>query len=159
MVIASMLSTLATAAQERVTIKDPDLHFSYILPKGWSNLDDDLYHYIINPDTSIQLSLTYYAGMCKELNECYEGEVQGRMKSEYSGFVVVRESEGMIAGVPAKWAQCTGARDGFMYTIVAYFLVWKEQYFQIVAYLPENADQTQLQLVDDLVKSLNLRTR
>jgi hypothetical protein len=157
--LSMVAAPLSHSAQERVTIHDPELSFSYLLPKGWLNYDDDYYHYILNADSTVQIALTYYDGMCQDLSTCYTGELDGRLRSEYSNFTVLGEFQGSIAAVPAQWAAFTGRRDGIDYFAYAYYLIWKKQFFKIVAYLPIDASEALIGTVGSAVESLGLELR
>ncbi len=155
--LASVLFISPSLAQERFAVKDADLVFSYILPEGWVQQDDDYYHYILSPDRKAQISLTYFDGMCEHLDECYIGEVEGRLQSEYSGFELLREDSLNIGGSEARQAVISGSRDGSKYLIYAYFFIWEDQFFKIIAYLPHQATGRMQTTVDETVKSLRLR--
>ena len=55
------LALQAANAQERVTIKDPEIQFSFDLPKDWVTQNDDFYFYVFNPEwDNTQLAITYF---------------------------------------------------------------------------------------------------
>lgn len=68
-------------AQERMTVTDPEIEFSFDLPDGWETKNDDYYFYILDPDSkSSQLSITYFnENTPRELDEI----VETRLKYTY----------------------------------------------------------------------------
>lgn len=144
-------------AQERVSIQDPDLTFSYVLPSGWSNYDDDYYHYLLTPDSSVQITLTYFDGMCESLEDCYIGELQGKLRSEYTDFEVLDEKTDRISSVPARWASFTGKMDGVEVKAFAFFLISNEHFFKITAFMDPEVEESLSNLVIDTVRSLTVR--
>lgn len=157
LLITSLGIAASAAAQERVSIQDPELTFSYVLPSGWSNYDDEYYHYILNPDSSAQITLTYFDGMCESLEDCYAGELQGKLRSEYTDFEVDYEKEDEIASVPARWASFTGKMDGAEVKAFAFFLISNEQFFKITAFMDPDVEESLADEVINTVKSLTVR--
>lgn len=70
-------------AQDRMIIEDPEITFSFDLPKGWVSQDDDYYFMVFNPEwESTQLAITYYnLNTPRELEEV----VDTRKKFSYPG--------------------------------------------------------------------------
>lgn len=153
--LASLGFALSNQAQERVNIQDPDLSFSYLLPKGWVNYDDDYYHYILNTDSKAQITLTYFEGMCSSLEDCYLGELEGKLRSEYTDFKVHYEKTGEIAGVPAMWASFTGKMDGIEVKVFAFFLIKNDHFFKIIAFMDPEIGESKEQLVISTIKSFD----
>lgn len=144
-------------AQERVSIRDPELTFSYVLPAGWNNYDDAYYHYIINADSSAQISLTYFDGMCESLEDCYAGEVQGKLRSEFSDFALSYERDDRISAADAKWAAFSGKTDGAEVKGLAFFFIRHDQFFKVTAFMhPDIAEEYSDQIIDT-VRSLTVR--
>lgn len=96
-------------AQNRVSIQDPDLTFSYILPEDWTNIDDPYYHYILPPKSkkcdSVAVALTYFEGKCADLDECFDGEVKGAFPNEYPGFKIENSGKDRIQDIDSKWIE------------------------------------------------------
>lgn len=143
-----------TSGQNRVTIDDPELSFSYILPEGWLNYDDDFYHYMLNPDSTIQITLTYFDGMCADLDQCYEGEVEGKLRTEYGNFHILQEKQEEIAGTSGRWVHFTGSLDGTIMKATALYLIRHNQFFKIVAYMPPDGDASKEEAVMALLRTL-----
>lgn len=156
LLLAFGISTLLIA-QKRVIIKDPELTFSYVLPAGWNNYDDDFYHYILNADSSAQITLTYFDGMCESLDDCYTGEVQGKLRSEFADFKLDYEKDDNIASTAAKWASFSGKTDGAEVKGLAFFFISHDQFFKITAFMnPDIPDESSDQIIDT-VRSLTVR--
>ncbi len=156
LLLAFGISTLLIA-QNRVSIKDPELTFSYILPAGWNNYDDAYYHYIINADSSAQITLTYFDGMCTSLEDCYAGEVQGKLRSEFVDFEIQDEHDDRIAASDAKWAAFSGKTEGVEVKGLAFFFITHEQFFKVTAFMdPEIAEEYSNQIIDT-VRSITVR--
>lgn len=153
--LTSLGLALSMQAQERVSIQDPDLSFSYLLPKGWVNYDDDYYHYILNADSTAQITLTYFEGMCASLEDCYLGELEGKLRSEYTDFKVIYEKTGLIADVPAMWASFTGKMDGVEVKVFAFYLIKNDHFFKIIAFMDPAVAESKEQLVIKTIQSFD----
>lgn len=156
LLLAFGISTLLIA-QNRVSIKDPELTFSYVLPAGWNNFDDAYYHYIINADSSAQITLTYFDGMCTSLEDCYAGEVQGKLRSEFADFEIQDEHDDRIAAAPAKWAAFSGKTDGVEVKGLAFFFISHDQFFKVTAFMKNDSPDELADQVVDTVRSITVR--
>jgi len=157
LLIAAFGTLASSQAQERVSIQDPDLTFSYVLPPGWSNYDDEYYHYILSPDSVAQITLTYFDGMCDSLETCYLGELQGKLRTEYADFQIIDEKTDQISGVPARWASFTGKMDGVEVKAYAFFLIFADNFFKVTAFMDPEVEEAISDGVINTVLSLNIR--
>lgn len=59
--IAALLSTVILYAQKRITVTDPEIEFSYELPKKWKYVDNGYYIIVFSPSAieSEFLQITY----------------------------------------------------------------------------------------------------
>lgn len=157
--LAILSMNFPLCAQSRVQIDDADLSFSYILPKGWSNMDDDYYHYLLNADSTILISITYFDGMCKDLETCYAGEVEGKLRSEYAHFNIIDQSTESIAGSNCKWLRFTGKLDGLETRAMSFYFIRHDQFFKIVANLPPDVKVNEEDTVLRLMRSFETSVR
>lgn len=139
MLIAAFLNSSEGNAQERISIKDPELTFSYARPADWVSDDGDLYHYIRRRDEQVpdkqiaEITITYYEGRCQDLDQCFDGETNGYLPENYASYKKLSEGEELIAGERAKWIKFGGTekeksqiREGVSYLVV---FIKYDQYF------------------------------
>lgn len=139
MLIATFLNSSEGNAQERISIKDPELTFSYARPTGWVSDDGDLYHYIRRPDEQVpdnqiaEITITYYEGRCQDLDQCFDGEINGYLPERYASYKKLSQGEEIIASERAKWIKFSGTekekgqvREGISFLLV---FIKYDQYF------------------------------
>ncbi len=144
-------SAASLFAQERISIKDPDITFSYDLPKGWANQDDDYYHYVLlpaaNTDKSLfpLLSITYFTNNCPSLDDCFQGELNGGIQASFPAAKIGKTGNLDISGNPARWVkfevvETTGnTKTTFHYTM--YLLIQNDHYFVLSSKSPASVDK------------------
>jgi hypothetical protein len=159
-----IISTLAYG-QEKVTIKDPDITFSYQKPKGWNSQDDPLYHFVTKPiknpnATEPQVAITYYDGSCNDLDECFEAQEKGLLPAMIPQFKKLASGEETIDGTRAKWIKFSGVTNPDRPDITAmnysYFFIKHNQYFVVTIALPLQTTDAEMEALS-IVRSLNAR--
>jgi hypothetical protein len=95
--------------------------------------------------------------MCQSLEDCYTGELHGKLRSEYTDFEVLYEKTDRISSVPARWASFTGKMDGVEVKAFAFFLVSNDHFFKITAFMDPEVEETLSEQVIDAVRSLTVR--
>ncbi len=144
-------------AQKSVTIKDPDLRFSYTLPAGWQSEDDDLYHNILSPDKKAKVALTYFEGRCVDLSDCYLGEIEALKVIGVRDFSLEANGTETISGCTALWARYAGVnQDNISIKSYKYLFIWNEQYFVVDGIgTPESFNKWQEQILG-IIRSLEV---
>jgi hypothetical protein len=128
-----------STAQERISIEDPELTFSYTRPLGWISADEDFYHYVRKPDKNTpakpvaEVIITYYDGRCQDLDECFDGEVNGNLANTYPAFTKISSGEESIDGTRAKWQKFSSQKSGESIPTIryAYYFINHAQFFVI----------------------------
>lgn len=121
--------------QKEVTIKDPDISFSYTMPDGYKNHDGDLYHYIYPQDeegyekSSIQL--TYFEGYNGELSAFKDGIVNGELRNTLENFEFDRSGSDTIDGTLALFSKYRYTEESINKCGEIYCFERLGQYFQI----------------------------
>lgn len=129
------LLSVAAYGQKNVTIKDPDISFSYYLPEGFTNHDGDLYHYIYPQEekgydeSSIQL--TYFEGYYGQLSEFKDGILNGKLRSTLQNFEFDSSGSDNIDGAISLWSKYTYTEDSISKCGELYCFERLGQYFQI----------------------------
>ena len=122
-------------AQERVTITDPDLEFSYMLPKDWCYKDDPLYHYIApencDSDGILPISITYFNYSCPDIEVCLDGKVNGELKSELDDFELAEKGVDTIDGTESRWAIFTYTKGNETVKEAIYIFIRLGQMFEV----------------------------
>ncbi len=139
------------SAQERISIKDPDITFHYTLPKGWANQDDEYYHLVFlptlngNPDLFPLISITYFENNCPDLEDCFLGQINGGIQESLPNAKIGKTGTTEIAGTKARWVQFTDVETSgptkttFNYT--RYFFIQNDHYFVLSTKSPEGIDK------------------
>lgn len=133
-VLVSLISVTA-CGQKNVTIKDPDISFSYFLPEGFTNHDGDLYHYIYPQsekgyeESSIQL--TYFEGYYGQISDFKDGILNGKLRNTLENFEFDSSGSDTIDGTIALWSKYTYTEDAISKCGVLYCFERLGQYFQI----------------------------
>lgn len=126
--------------QKDVTIKDPDISFSYSLPEGFTNQDGDLYHYIYPQsekgyqESSIQL--TYFEGYYGDLSEFKDGILNGKLRNTLENFEFDSSGKDTVDGTIALWSKYTYNEDSINKCGELYCFERLGQYFQIQIEMP-----------------------
>lgn len=134
------LFSVTALGQKDVTIRDPDISFSYFLPEGFINQDGDLYHYIYPQsekgyqESSIQL--TYFEGYYGELAEFKDGILNGKLRNTLENFKFDSSGSDTIDGTIALWSKYTYTEDSINKCGELYCFERLGQYFQIQIEMP-----------------------
>lgn len=130
----------SASAQERVTLTDPELAFSYTLPKDWCYKDESLYHYVApsgcNGDSQLPISITYFNYDCPDIDVCLDGKVNGEYKSSLSDFELLDQGRDKVDGTKASWAIFTYTSEGVPVKELIYFFVRFGQLFELRCQYP-----------------------
>lgn len=131
------LITISAEAQKRVSIQDPELTFSYILPKDASNQDDPFYHFIIIPTaeerTPAIVQLTYYEAFNISLDDYMDGVINGRLATSLANFKKISTGPDVVDANRASWAKYSYLEDGIAKCGLIYCFERFHQYFEIIA--------------------------
>lgn len=127
--------SLSAVGQKTVTINDPEISFSYLLPAGFVNDDDDFYHYIFPADkdkiTSAALQLTYFEGFQGTISEFKEGVLHGKLGATLDNFKVLDSGVDIIDGSTAVWSSYSFSENGDSKCGMLICFERLEQYFEI----------------------------
>jgi hypothetical protein len=162
--LASALAMFSAFAhgQEKVTIEDPDITFSYERPKGWQSQDDPLYHFVTKPAKNpaapgSQVAITYYDGSCNDLDECFEAQEKGYLPSVVGQFKKLDSGEDRVNETRAKWIKYSGIADSLspdaVFVQYAYFFIKHNQYFVVNIILPYGDSEAEIEALS-IVRSL-----
>ncbi|MCA1764588.1 MAG: hypothetical protein LC664_16575 [Flavobacteriales bacterium] len=151
----------AATAQERVTITDPDLVFSYVLPQDWCYKDDPLYHYIspagCDGEQELPISLTYFNYDCPDVEVCLHGKVNGEFKSVLTDFELKDKGRDTVDGTEARWAIFTHTTEGAPVKEMIYVFVRFGQLFEArCQFQAESFDQYHAE-IRRLLRSLQVK--
>ncbi|NEN22210.1 hypothetical protein G3O08_01665 [Cryomorpha ignava] len=132
--LATLISITA-GGQINVTIEDPDISFSYYLPEGYANQDDDLYHYIYpESEKGIEestIQLTYFQGYYGELSVFKDGILNGKLRNTLENFEFDSSGSDTIDGTIALWSKYAYTEDSIRKCGELYCFERLGQYFQI----------------------------
>ena len=115
---------LISFAQERVVVTDPDIKFSYVLPKDWQVSDDGYDYKIIAKDIdNAVLSMTYLegaqgtenfesVGAKQSFEEDFLFEIQYILPEEFPNLKVEENGTATIDETPAKWVKFSYGTNG-----------------------------------------------
>lgn len=121
--------------QNQVTIEDPEISFSYFLPEGYTNQDDDLYHYIFPKSESgiddANIQLTYFEGYNGELSAFKDGILNGKLRNRLENFEFQKSGGETIDGTSALWSKFTYTENAISKCGALYCFERMGQYFQI----------------------------
>lgn len=140
--LLALITTFSFTAfgQKDVTIKDPDISFSYYLPEGFANHDGDLYHYIYpqseNGYEESSIQLTYFEGFYGKLSDFKDGILNGDLRNSLENFEFVSSGNDTVDGTIALWSKYTFTEDSINKCGELYCFERLGQYFQIQIELP-----------------------
>lgn len=158
-----LLSCILVKAQERTTIVDPEITFSYLLPKGYAYTDDPYYHYVYpktgSKDQLPRLSLTYFDRSCPDLDDCFDGKLNGDLRTEYADFKVVEKKNLIINSVPAIIATYTFTEKGKNLAGILCTFVQADSYFVVEAQYPADDSAEYLDVFEGVIKSIEVVKR
>jgi len=148
------LAFQAASAQERVTIKDPEIEFSFELPKKWVTQNDDFYFYVFNPDWSnTQLAITYFnMNTPRELEEI----VDTRKKFSYieiEGYSYIDTKNLEIDGVTAYSVEYNSKSEDVKLANKEYIFVKEGQVFYLLFTTERRLYDERVAPFESLVKS------
>jgi len=96
-------------AQERITVEDPEIRFSYELPAGWVTKDDGYYH-IASPiaeEAAEHISITYFSQAVPDFKDFFEGFVEIQLPSQLTNYQIRGQGKSRIDGEEAYWVSYT----------------------------------------------------
>jgi len=131
------LFTIHGQCQKRVFIEDPELTFSYNLPKGAINQDDPFYHFIILPSvperTAPVVQLTYYEAFNISLADYMDGVINGKLATSLTDFKKISSGTDFVDTNRASWAKYSFSEEGIAKCGLLYSFERFNQYFEILA--------------------------
>ncbi len=114
-VILTGILPIRALSQNQVTIKDPDITFSYTLPEKFANHDDDYYHYIYpedaNGSTETALQLTYFQGYSGQVSDFKDGVLNGKLANTLENFELQDSGSNIVDGTVALWSKYTFTKN------------------------------------------------
>lgn len=132
-----VLFSIMGHCQERISIKDPELSFSYNLPKGATNQDDPFYHYIMLPATTGKavpvIQLTYFESYNISLHDYMDGVLNAKLASSLADFKKVSNGSDSIDANKAEWAKYSFTEKGIEKCGILYVFERYSQYFEVIA--------------------------
>ncbi len=162
-VLFFLLACIVAKAQERVSIVDPEITFSYLLPEGYAYTDDPYYHYVYpisgSKDHLPRLSLTYFDKTCPNLDDCFDGKLNGDLRTQYADFKVIEKNNLILNAAPASMATYTFTeKETNLAGILCTFLT-ADSYFVIEAQYRANESATYQSVFKEIIKSIEVVKR
>lgn len=158
-----LLAGIVVKAQDRTTIVDPEITFSYLLPKGYAYTDDPYYHYVYpktgSKDQLPRLSLTYFDKSCPVLDDCFDGKLNGDLRTEYADFKIIEKKNLILNSAPAIMATYTFTENGVGLEGILCTFVKADNYFVIEAQYPAADSATYQGVFEGIIKSIEVIKR
>ena len=122
---------LAAVGQERVTVKDPEIVFSIMVPEGWRTYDDEYYFYVVPPGSSADnyVFITYLTTNEKDVSKAYEFTINSVLPLNEGEFTLLQEGEARIDSIPARWLLFESVVGGVRFKSIAYLFIQHGQLF------------------------------
>ena len=101
-----LLFQFITSVGQQVTVKDPDITFSFSKPKNWITRDDGDNYMIFAPDlfNKAGMSITYFENPKEtSLDEIFNAQIKYTLPSNEPGFALLNQGEEFIGSRKAKW--------------------------------------------------------
>ena len=148
-------------AQQRITIDDPDLSFSYILPEGYTYADDPYYHYVFpktgSKDQLPRLALTYYDGYCNDLNDCFDGKLNGELRSENADFSIIEKKSVVVSNTAARLAAYSFTQDGVKLEGILCTFIKYNAFFVVNAEFPSADSAKYTPVFQEIIESIKVQ--
>lgn len=124
---------IATYAQKRQVVQDPDIEFSYELPKGWKTFDDEYYLYLIPRSRygDENFSITYLETNRTDLEEQFDSTLKHFYPLNEPGFKVIDRGDETVGESEAKWAIFDSTLDNIKYRSYLFFFIENGQIFKL----------------------------
>lgn len=119
--------------QKRVTIDDPEIQFSVVVPKKWKQFNDDYYYYLIIPSKSRNeyLTITYLETNDQSPDKNFDVAVNYFYPRNETGYKLLETGNDEVDGKPAKWGIFTSKYEGEEYKSILYMFIENNQIFKI----------------------------
>ena len=151
---------MAVKAQERITILDPEVTFSYLLPKGYVYTDDPYYHYVYpksgGKDQLPRLTFTYFEKSCPNLDDCFDGKLNGELRTEFSDFNILEKNNLILDATPAILATYTFTKEGTKLEGILCSFVKYGNYFVLEAQYPADKEADYTSVFEGIIKSFEI---
>lgn len=131
-------------AQKRVTIDDPEIQFSVVVPKKWRQFNDEYYYYLIIPskNSNEYLTITYLETNDQSPDKNFDVAVNYSYPRNETGYRLLETGTDEVDGKPAKWGIFISKYEGQEYKSVLYMFVENKQIFKVRGIaLSSNFDQ------------------
>lgn len=130
-----LIITLPAAlfCQKRQVVQDPDIEFSYELPKGWKTFDDEYYLYLIPRSRygDENFSITYLETNRTDLEEQFDSTLKHFYPLNEPGFEVIDQGDETVGESEAKWAIFDSTLDNIKYRSYLFFFIENGQIFKL----------------------------
>lgn len=119
--------------QKRQVVKDPEIEFSYELPKGWKTFDDEYYLYLIprSRHGDENFSITYLETNRTDLEEQFESTLKHIYPLNEPGFKVIEQGDETVGESKAKWAIFDSEFENVKYRSYLFFFIQDRQIFKL----------------------------
>lgn len=121
-------------AQERVTVEDPEMAFSFVKPTKWKIYDTDLYYLIYKPGLkNAYVSITYVAaGEGEELQEMFDFTVNDLLPLNIEDYEVIDKGEDTVGELDAFWVTYSSTFEGLGHKNIYYLFQKDGQVFKVL---------------------------
>ena len=131
--IVISLNCITLFGQQRMTVTDPEIEFSYELPTRWQRYDDG-YNLILIPPTRNEdeyLSITYFESDDLELDLQFNFTVKQLLPLNEPGFKLMEQGEDNLRDIEARWATFETTFQGTTYGNLLFFFIENGQTFKL----------------------------
>src|SRR5690606_9470235 len=124
LLLFGLLIQTSVFAQKEVKVADPDIDFSYVLPKKWSVVDDGYTYYIVRPSNALECFMSFtYTGEKKEkeddsLEEAVKFKIELFYPLNVPGFKLIDTGDEILDGKEAKWLKYHYTLEKMDYTTI-----------------------------------------
>uniref|UniRef100_UPI0040574E09 hypothetical protein n=1 Tax=Roseivirga sp. TaxID=1964215 RepID=UPI0040574E09 len=119
--------------QKRKVVEDPEIVFSYELPRGWAIFDDDYYLYLIPPSQYREenFSITYLETNAQAVEEQFNAALNNFYPLNEPGFKVIESGDETVRELKAKWAVFDSKVDNVEFRSYLFFFIENGQIFKL----------------------------
>ncbi|MBO3698153.1 hypothetical protein [Roseivirga sp. E12] len=128
-----MIVQTAAFGQKRQVVEDPDIEFSYELPKGWKTFDDEYYLYLIprSRHGDENFSITYLETNRTDLEEQFKSTLKHFYPLNEPSFKVIDQGDETVGESKAKWAIFDSEFENIKYRSYLFFFIQNGQIFKL----------------------------
>lgn len=126
LLLFGILIQMSVFAQKEIKVSDPDIDFSYVLPKKWAVVDDGYTYYIVRPSNALECFMSFtYTGEIEEkeednLEEAVKFKIDLFYPLNVPGFKLIDTGDEILDGRKAKWLKYHYSSDKVNYTTIEF---------------------------------------